>query len=280
MKKLFSLLSLFVATMLIATSVQAKDKRFNVKIEGKGRPVVIFDSGYGDGIYTSIIPDTKTETWGKVQPLIAQETKTFAYDRIGLGDSAEDASKGRTAMDRAHQIHDALKENNIHGPYIYVAHSIAGFTARAFAAEYPNEVYGVVFIDCTSVGESQKAIDYFKVNAPEFVELFMSQFTSADGTWEDVLASEKQIETLDGLRNKRLTIITSTAPMGFPELEESHQTFQKAQLNLSNYSKQIFSTSDHYIMLSPDSELVTNAIKEMIDEFNKDAHWKSHCKKK
>jgi pimeloyl-ACP methyl ester carboxylesterase len=40
-----------------------------------------------------------------------------------------------------------LKNAGIAGPYVLVGHSLGGVIARLYAAQYPNEVAGVVFVD-------------------------------------------------------------------------------------------------------------------------------------
>ena len=76
-KKLFSaLLVTVLASTLSTVNVMAKenikskeglvnigDKKLNAKIMGHGKVSVVFDSGYGDGIYT-YSEDSNFETWG------------------------------------------------------------------------------------------------------------------------------------------------------------------------------------------------------------------------
>jgi hypothetical protein len=51
--------------------------RLNLRCEGEGTPIVVFDSGLGaDGT-----------VWRSVQPEVARVTRACAYDRAGLGRS-------------------------------------------------------------------------------------------------------------------------------------------------------------------------------------------------
>jgi pimeloyl-ACP methyl ester carboxylesterase len=55
-------------------------------------------------------------------------------------------------MDAAHvsgQLHALLRAANEKGPYILVGHSLGGPYARMFAAQYRNEVVGLVLVDAT-----------------------------------------------------------------------------------------------------------------------------------
>jgi pimeloyl-ACP methyl ester carboxylesterase len=45
------------------------------------------------------------------------------------------------------EIHEALKNAGIKGPYVLVGHSLGALVARLYAGKYPNDVAGVVFVD-------------------------------------------------------------------------------------------------------------------------------------
>jgi pimeloyl-ACP methyl ester carboxylesterase len=44
-------------------------------------------------------------------------------------------------------MHTLLTNAGVEGPYLLVAHSISGKTARLFASQHPNDVAGIVLID-------------------------------------------------------------------------------------------------------------------------------------
>ncbi len=101
-------------------------------------PVVVLDAG---------TPGFSAQ-WGWIQPAIAEFATVVSYDRPGLGWSdprGDDAS--HDPRDTAHNLHAALQEQGLPGPYIVVGHSYGGLTSRVFAAEYPNEVDGLVLVD-------------------------------------------------------------------------------------------------------------------------------------
>jgi pimeloyl-ACP methyl ester carboxylesterase len=64
----------------------------------------------------------------------------------------------RTSAQIARELHAALHNAGIPGPYVLVAHSFGGYNMRAFADLYMPEVYGAVFVDVESGDlESAKA---------------------------------------------------------------------------------------------------------------------------
>jgi pimeloyl-ACP methyl ester carboxylesterase len=50
-------------------------------------------------------------------------------------------------------LHQLLIKANVQGPYVLVGHSLGGVYIRAYAKQYPSEVFGMVFVD--SSHESQ-----------------------------------------------------------------------------------------------------------------------------
>ena len=107
--------------------------RVHLYCVGTGSPtVVILGAGY-------------SFDWGLVQPQIAGITRICAYDHSGSAWSDE-GPKDSCAL-RVQEAHTALKNAGIAGPYVLVGHSIGAVIARLYAAQYPDEVAGAVFVD-------------------------------------------------------------------------------------------------------------------------------------
>src|ERR1700744_1695882 len=103
---------------------------------GKGKPVVIFENGSGDFSFI----------WDLVQPEVSKTTTTVSYDRAGYAWS-ESGPLPRSGRKIEYELHTALHNAGISGPYILVGQSYGGFLVRSFARFYKNEIAGVVLVD-------------------------------------------------------------------------------------------------------------------------------------
>lgn len=113
---------------------------------GSGSPTVILEAGLGDDLIY----------WQRVQPEVAKTTRVCSYDRAGLGWS--DGQPGaRDAKHIARQLHALLQVAQVSPPLVLVGGSAGGFYVRQFAADYPQDVAGIVFVD-SSVPEQVHAL--------------------------------------------------------------------------------------------------------------------------
>jgi pimeloyl-ACP methyl ester carboxylesterase len=110
--------------------------RLNLYCTGNGSPTVVFDSGWGDW----------APVWAVVQPGIATWTRACSYDRAGAGFS-DAGPMPRTSVRIADELHSALHNAGINGPYILVASSFGGDNIRTFAYRYTPDVAGLVFVE-------------------------------------------------------------------------------------------------------------------------------------
>jgi pimeloyl-ACP methyl ester carboxylesterase len=83
--------------------------------------------------------------WGLVQPEVAKFTQVCSYDHSGIGWS--DSGPKDSYSLRVSEVHAALKNAGIKGPYVLVGHSLGALVARLYAGRYPDEVVGMVFVD-------------------------------------------------------------------------------------------------------------------------------------
>jgi pimeloyl-ACP methyl ester carboxylesterase len=103
---------------------------------GSGTPAIVLDAGLGDD---AVI-------WSGVQPALAKTTRVCAYDRAGFGWS-EAGPAPRDADHLAAELHGLLRQARIDLPIVLMGHSIAGIYMRAYAAHYPEDLAGMVFVD-------------------------------------------------------------------------------------------------------------------------------------
>jgi pimeloyl-ACP methyl ester carboxylesterase len=104
---------------------------------GSDGPAIIFEAGIG----------ATSQNWHGLQQDLVGVARTVAYDRIGLGWSSTGRCTERTPSNIAHELHEMLQAARIAPPYLMVGHSFGGLVVRRFAAEYPQEVSGVVLVD-------------------------------------------------------------------------------------------------------------------------------------
>lgn len=84
--------------------------------------------------------------WAWIQPEIAQATRVCSYDRAGRGWS-EPSPRPIALQQTVSDLHTLLQKAGVAGPYVLVGHSVGGIYVRKYAADYPNEVVGIVLVD-------------------------------------------------------------------------------------------------------------------------------------
>ena len=107
--------------------------RVHLYCTGSGSPAVII---VGAGF---------SFNWGLVQPEVAKFTQVCSYDHSGIGWS--DSGPKDSCSLGVTEVHTALKNAGISGPYVLVGHSLGALVARVYAGQYPDEVAGLVFVD-------------------------------------------------------------------------------------------------------------------------------------
>jgi len=107
--------------------------RVHLYCAGTGSPtVVIVGAGF-------------SFNWGLVQPEVAKFSQVCSYDHSGIGWS--DSGPKDSCSLRVSEVHTALKNAGIKGPYVLVGHSLGALVARLYAGQYPDEAAGMVFVD-------------------------------------------------------------------------------------------------------------------------------------
>jgi pimeloyl-ACP methyl ester carboxylesterase len=109
--------------------------RLYIECTGSGGPAVILQPGLG----------ASSSAWASIAPAVAARTTVCAYDRAGHGRSDEAGPQDGIAL--AADLHTLLERAGIPGPYLLVGHSSGGPYVRVFAAQYPDEVAGMVLLD-------------------------------------------------------------------------------------------------------------------------------------
>ena len=113
--------------------------RLHLECTGTGAPTVIIEPGGG----------ASAASLALIAPDVARHTTACIYDRAGKGwsDAAQTAPDGaQIAID----LHTLLERADVPGPYVLAGHSFGGLYVMRYAAEYPDEVAGMVLIDSTA----------------------------------------------------------------------------------------------------------------------------------
>ncbi len=103
---------------------------------GEGSPTIILEAG----------AYSYSTEWYWVQQQLSSIKRVCSYDRAGYGWS-EPVSGSRDGLQLVHELHDLLQTANVPGPYVMAGHSLGGVTVPIYAAEYPDDVLGVVRVD-------------------------------------------------------------------------------------------------------------------------------------
>jgi pimeloyl-ACP methyl ester carboxylesterase len=113
--------------------------RMHLHCTGSGSPTVVLEPGQG-GASTDL---------GWVAPAVARDSTVCVYDRAGRGWS--DAADGPQDATRiAADLYTLLERAQVPGPYVLAGHSFGGLYVQTFAADYPDQVAGLVLLDSTA----------------------------------------------------------------------------------------------------------------------------------
>lgn len=111
--------------------------KLHLECIGEGSPTIVIDVGNDDTIHGS---------WGAVFQPMSRISRTCAYDRANLGRSDPDPGP-RTVKDLGDDLLTLLRVAKIPGPFVFVGGSFGGNIASVLAANHPEDVAGLVFID-------------------------------------------------------------------------------------------------------------------------------------
>ena len=110
--------------------------RLHLECTGTRGPTVVLEPGGG----------ASAATLGWIAPAVARDTRVCVYDRAGRGWSDAAASPPDGAQIAA-DLHTLLQRAHVPGPYVLAGHSFGGLYVMSFAAQYPEQVAGLVLVD-------------------------------------------------------------------------------------------------------------------------------------
>ena len=113
--------------------------RLHLSCTGSGSPTVVLEPGLGGAS-----PDL---AW--IAPVVARDTRVCVYDRAGRGWS-EPTDGPQDGAQVAADLHTLLDRAGVPGPYVLAGHSFGGLYVLSFAAQFPDQVAGLVLLDSTA----------------------------------------------------------------------------------------------------------------------------------
>jgi pimeloyl-ACP methyl ester carboxylesterase len=113
--------------------------RLHLNCSGTGTPTVVLEHGLG----------ATSAGWARITAELSQTTRVCTYDRAGQGWS-DDVDAPQDGLAIAADLHTLLARADESGPYVLVGHSAGGPYVMTYAAQYPDEVAGMVLLDSMS----------------------------------------------------------------------------------------------------------------------------------
>jgi pimeloyl-ACP methyl ester carboxylesterase len=123
----------------LGTLVDVGGYRVHLYCIGQGTPTVV------------IVGGAFSFDWQLVQPEVAKFTRVCTFDPSGTAWSdpfkITPARSTPACADRLDEIHRLITKAPIDGPYVLVGFSVGGLWERIYAAEYPDNILGMVIVD-------------------------------------------------------------------------------------------------------------------------------------
>ena len=223
--------------------VGSPKRELAIRCWGSGGPAVVLDAGSSSsGI--EIFGGLSEEI---IKPL-AERSTVCAYDRAGIGETAELPNKRRTIDDQADELSALLAVADVPKPRVLVGSSWGGFVAVHTARNHPNGVGGLVLLDVPA-GNAKLTAD----EAPEAAWDHPANVERVDSFHaERTMARDKR-----SLGDVPVAVVTADAG-------QSDKKDQRVWKRLSSNSSQVVLSGGHDIY-SYDSEGVVEQILNLLD---------------
>ncbi|MEM7412835.1 MAG: alpha/beta fold hydrolase [Myxococcota bacterium] len=254
-------IALWACASLPEASRRVGDATHTYALAGADGPVVVFESGLGDG----------RDSWSGVFEPVSGFARAFAYDRAGYGGSHSSAAlrDGATVVAELRRLLRAL---DLAPPYLLVGHSLGGHFVELFAREHPEEVAGVVFVDARHVDFSQRCVaqEVERCGVPWFVRWLMPA-----GARAELAASartEAQLRAAAPFPPIPVRVLSAgQRPASMPNLRRE---WARAQADLARLSprgsQETCDACGHYVQRD-DPERVVRTIQEGVEELRSSA---------
>jgi len=114
------------------------------KIIGKGKTVLVIETGIGSSFYD----------WYSIVQELKEDFTIVLYHRHGYGKS-QTSNTSRTTKNIAEELNYLLEKIEIKDKFILMGHSFGGLCVQHYAKMYPYKLKGIMLIDSTSFNFKQ-----------------------------------------------------------------------------------------------------------------------------
>jgi len=148
----------------VGTDVKVNGTNIRVSVIGEGKKTIVLLSGQGTASPIIDFKPLAEKLSGKYKMV------TLEYAGYGLSD---DSSIKRTSSNVVEEIRGTLKELKIKPPYVLMPHSISGIYCMQYMKDFPNEVEGMIGIDCSVPNQAKYEEDSEIPNGLYYLGRFM-----------------------------------------------------------------------------------------------------------
>jgi pimeloyl-ACP methyl ester carboxylesterase len=239
--------------------------------EGSGEPTIALIAGAGLSAH---------ESFGRIYHSYRGSGRICMYDRAGIGKSTFARPENR----RLAQLATELRELSVRerwGRLILVAHSFGGFLARAYAAQYPDEVLGILFLD--AVHEDWLPRLKSEMVASDWAIMESTVSWNLSTFHEDYYEAQEAVRTLALRDALPITVVSRGLPHttarvagmsydGVDVFNAEHDALQAKLLALSSdtehrvarYSSHIVNDTDPWLVIEEISKLVNRTSERKV----------------
>jgi pimeloyl-ACP methyl ester carboxylesterase len=277
MKTALKFVLILTITGLVSCNSKAQERmvyfdeyQIHIKETGKGKPTVIIEAGLGSGY----------DAYDTLQTALSPHAKVVSYDRPGLGESGKSPNP-RTLPNYVNELRLLLEKEDIDPPYILVGHSLGGLIVRYFAHKYPNDVAGLVLIDCIPEGWfSYLMSTHSKEEIEALNKAIDPELNNSKGVTQDEWREfQNNCELIKGVRlSKHIPVRVITAiqygeaqkALGYhPEDMQIWAQMQANSMSNSTNAKQIITDKSGHSVQETEPELIIDSIMELVGLYRK-----------
>jgi len=274
------LLLCFLGNMVFARAQQTQlvnvgDHSLETIQAGTGNYTIIFESGFG----------TDYKVWGNVASEVMNTNQVLLYSRAGTGKS-EPNPKPQTLEQAVQSLTTLIEKADLKAPFILVGHSYGAFIIRAYAAQHPDKVKGLVFVDPAHEKLMQELKKIDPVKAAKDVELQNSSMPDKfkqENELINQIFEKGALPDFGELPNVPVVVLTSVQKRANPELflhepagVEVWRKLHSEFFSQFNSGAHIITANSGHNIHREEPELVISAIKQVIQAATKQKTIEEH----